>query len=157
VVSSGLDIVTVEGDKPAVIEAVEVLGLSGPIEFLGVHTMRLPRENGTFSGDYGFPPTAWPTKPLSEQHMVPVSATRTASGEPEEALQLVIGVKVTGPGIARYRAVEVTYRVGGRRYREVFENPIYLCAPMAEYEGRPERCPGDLKGVFEDRSALARA
>lgn len=42
-------------------------------------------------------------------------------------------MKATGPGIGRIRGVEVTYRIGARRYRNSSSGKGFLCAPAAEY------------------------
>jgi hypothetical protein len=46
------------------------------------------------------------------------------------------------------RAVEVTYRVGNHRYKETYDQKLYLCAPESEYisssiarDGK-KPCPG---------------
>jgi hypothetical protein len=64
--------------------------------------------------------------------------------DPREGLQLVVGVKSTGPGVGRIRGIEFTYRVGGRRYRNSYDGSGYLCAPAAAFKyGDPDRdCPG---------------
>lgn len=157
VFSAGLADLSVEGDKPAVIESVRVLGLTGPIDFLGVRTRLLPSQEGNFLGDNGFPPPKYPAKPLSEQNVVPVVTNFSEKGNPLDALQLLIGIKVTGPGIAKFRAVEVTYKVGDRRYREVYETFTYLCAPESVYPVGSPTCPGEDEDVFDDRSAVATA
>ena len=54
--------------------------------------------------------------------------------------------------MARFEAVEVTYKVGSRRYREVFEDSVYLCAPYDAYTGNGD-CPSEeVKGRFDDRT-----
>ena len=89
--------------------------------------------------------------------MVPVATNFTEEGTPLDALQLVVGFKVTGPGIAKFRGVEVTYKVGDRRYREVYETFTYLCAPESEYPVGGDNCPGKDGERFDDRSATAMA
>lgn len=78
---------------------------------------------------------------------MPVPKTFTA-GNPDEGLELVIGVRATKPGVARARAVEYTYKVDGRRYREVYDGSLYLCAPKEDFTA--ETCPGDAEGKFDD-------
>ena len=82
---------------------------------------------------FGFPPPEFPAKPLSEENVVPVPKEFSENGSAYEGLQLVVGVKSTGPGIGRIRGVEVTYRVGNRRYRNSSEGNGFLCAPAADY------------------------
>jgi hypothetical protein len=141
------------GSEAATIERVRLLGVSDGLELLGVYSRPVPdeQERGMFLGDFGFPPAQWPSKPLAEQNVVPVAKTFTESGEPGEGLELVIGVKATRPGVARARAIEFTYRIGDRRYREEYEGAIYLCAPMEQFTS--ETCPGKAEGHFSDEVA----
>jgi len=104
-----------------------------------------------FEEAFGYPPPEWPSRPLSEEHVVPVAKTRTPAGTPGEGLELVIGVRATRPGVGRARAVEFTYKVGGRRYREVYDGSMYLCAPKEQFTA--DTCPGDAQGKFDNVSA----
>jgi hypothetical protein len=135
------------GKEPAVLERIRILGVTGPIEVLGV--LARPRPSGsdftTFLGASGFPPTDYPSKPLAEEHVVPVPAPHRADEDPIEALQLAVGVKSTGLGIGKIRGIEFTYRVSGRRYRNSYEGNGFLCAPTALYEtggAKDDECLG---------------
>ena len=147
------------GQKPVVVERVRLLGVTGPLELLGVRTRLFPQGNvGTFPGDFGFPPERYPnTKPLEEQNVLPVPKLFNEVGDAIEGLELVIGIRATKPGIAAYRAVEVHYRAGRRHYREVFEhNYVHLCAPLSDYvdpvTDRTLDCPPrELEDHFDDR------
>jgi hypothetical protein len=123
------------GTKPAVIEQVRVLGVTGPIEVLDVWARRHPSgpKPYLFLAAFGFPPPDYPSKPLAEEKVVPVPAPHPADEDPTEGLQLVVGVKSTGPGVGRIRGIEVTYRVGHRRFRDSDESDGYLCAPASDY------------------------
>jgi hypothetical protein len=147
------------GKKPTVVERVRLLGVTGALELLGVNTRLFPQGDvGIFIGEFGFPPAPYPSKPLAEQNVVPVPKLfNPTSGDPDEGLELVIGIRATRPGISAYRAVEVHYRVGDRDYRETYEaNAVHLCAPLAEYSDpisyrSIQDCPPrDLKDHFED-------
>lgn len=139
------------GRKPATVERVRLLGVTGPLELLGVRTRQIPSADGYPLGALGYPPTEYSSKSLSEDNVVPVSKTFTDGGSPDEHLQLVIGLRVTAPGVAGAQRVEVTYRVGGRRYREVIDNKLHMCAPTAEYAqaGCPPRA---LENLTSDRT-----
>lgn len=140
--------------KPARLERVRLLGVTGSLELLAVHTRPVPDERGQglYLGDTGFPRTDYPTRPLTEQNVVPVPTTFSPEGTPYERLQVVLGVQVGEPGVARFEAVEITYKVGGRRYREVFEDSVYLCAPIEAYKGEGQ-CPSDdVRDRFDDRT-----
>lgn len=150
--TAGQVILLNEGDEPAVIERVRVLGVTDGIEVLGIHTRRVPGtdgELGTFIGAVGFPPQGYVTRPLAEQNVVPVPTEFTEGGSPAAGLELAIGVRATQPGVGRARGVEITYRVGGKRYREEINAGIYLCAPAADFT-EDESCPGELMDRFSD-------
>src|SRR5581483_12383032 len=74
-----------------------------------------------------------PSKPLAEEHVVPVPATTSANGSPDEGLQLVVGLRATGEGIGRIGGIEVTYRVGKQRYRISNSGYGMLCAPQSRF------------------------
>lgn len=143
-----------EGKKPAVLERVRLLGVTGSLELLAVHTRQVPDERGQglYFGDTSFPRSDYPSRPLAEQKVVPVPKTFGPEGSPIEGLQIILGVKVNEPGVARFGAVEVTYKVGGRRYREVYNDSVYLCAPYDAYTGNGD-CPSpEVRDRFDDRT-----
>jgi hypothetical protein len=143
-----------QGKKPAVVERVRLLGVTGSLELLAVHTRQVPdeRDQGLYLGDTGFPRADYPSRPLAEQNVVPVARTRTPAGDPGEGLQIVLGVQVNEPGVARFEAVEVTYKVGRRRYKEVFDDSVYLCAPYDAFTGNGD-CPSDeVRDRFDNRT-----
>lgn len=150
----GSTLLRIDGKKPATLERVRLLGVTGSLELLAVHTRLVPDERGQglYMGDTGFPRADYPTLPLAKQNVVPVATTRTPDGSPNEGLQIVLGVQVGEPGVARFEAVEVTYKVGGRRYRKVFNDSVYLCAPDVAYTGNGD-CPSDdVRDRFDDRT-----
>jgi hypothetical protein len=153
--SIGITALHNDGRKPIVVERVRLLGVTGNLELLGVDTRQYPKGNAQILlGDFGFPPPKYPAKPLIDQDVVPVPT----AAEPQEGLELVIGVRAAKPGIAAYRAVDVFYRVGKRRYHELFNaNTVHLCAPVADfvdpvsYQSRQECPPKAIEKRFEDR------
>jgi hypothetical protein len=150
----GSTLLRIDGKKPAVLKRVRLLGVTGSLELLAVHTRPVPdeRDQGLYLGDTGFPRADYPSRPLAEQNVVPVPTTFSPEGSPYEGLQIVLGVQINEPGVARFKAVEVTYKVGGRRYREVFEDSVYLCAPYDAYTGSGD-CPSEkVRGQFDDRT-----
>ena len=128
-------------DRARILRSTPNLELAGPVHshFVGYgHT----EADQMIAGDAsGFPPARWPSRPLAEQNVVRVAERIEDDGSPGEGLQIVFGLVVTAPGEARATAIEVTYRVGGRRYREVFYNTVTLCAPTEAYQDRS--CPED--------------
>ena len=145
-----------EGKEPAVLERVRVLDVTGPIQVLGVMARQHPSgpKPYAFMAAFGFPPPDYPSKSLTEEHIVRPPTAQDGTGKPYGGLQLVVGVKSTGPGIGRIRGVEFTYRVGNRRYRNSSDGKGFLCAPAAEYSfGAPKSddCPGRLDSYAWDK------
>lgn len=145
-----------EGKRPAVLERVKVLGVTGPIEVLGVLAAPHPGTRGSLLSLFGFPPDEYPARPLSEVHVVPVPTTFGDSGAPDQGLQLEVGVRATGVGVGRVRGIEVVYKVGGRRYRIVNPGGGVLCAPASvyvEHRGKDDDCGGPATDPhFDDKS-----
>lgn len=133
-----------EADQPAVIEDVQLLGINGPLRVLGVLARSWPPETGPAlsSGEEGYPPVEVPATPIEELNVVPVAKTRTEAGTPGEGLQLFFGVELTEAGVAWAEQVEVTYRVGGKKYKERFDQAFFLCGPIDQYFKPGEQlCP----------------
>lgn len=154
VLSIGLTEIANLGDQAATIERVRLLGVTGPLELVGVRARPYPLgDNGILAAEFGFPPPKFPAEPLSRSGVVPPPKMFSPDGEPSEGVQLVIGIKMTAPGIAAYRDVEVTYRVGKRSYTEVWNGAVHLCAPAADFIGADKDCPPEeLEERFEDRT-----
>jgi hypothetical protein len=152
-VSFGYVLLQNRGSKPARLESVRILGVTGGLKLLGVRSRLVPDEQGKgiFVGILGYPPPDWASKPLDSQRDVPVGKTFFENGSPKEGLELVIGVRATQPGVARARGVEFTYKVGGHRYREVDNGSMYVCAPIENFTA--DTCPGNAKGKFDNASA----
>ncbi|MDQ1567947.1 MAG: hypothetical protein QOF96_2827 [Actinomycetota bacterium] len=125
-----------EGKQPAMLERVRVLGVTGPIEVIGVLAAPHPGTRGSMISLFGFPPEEYPARPLSEEHVVPVPTSFGEAGSPDQGLQLEVGVRATGAGVGRVRGIEVVYKVGDRRYRIVNPGGGVLCAPASAYVGR---------------------
>lgn len=134
VVTVGYAELSNEGKSEAQVEKVRLLP-PGRVELVGVQTLLLPRDGGGIISLPDYPPKGYPTKPLAEQDRVAGVRPR-APGEPEPALELILGVRITRPGVLRSDHVEVTYTVGKRRYVESYPVQITLCAPAKTYFGR---------------------
>jgi hypothetical protein len=152
-VSFGYVLLQSRAKMPAKLEGVRILGVTGGLEILGVRSRLVPdsQGRGIFVSLMGYPPGDWPSEPLETARYVPVAKTFFENGSPKEGLELVIGARATRPGVARARAVEFTYSVGGHRYREVDNGSMYVCAPVENFTA--ESCPGDAQGKFDDASA----
>ncbi len=131
--------------RPATLENVRILGVTGGFDVLGVRANRWPDAAGISAGAPGVPPTGAQPSTLAGEHVVPVATTNT-HGEPGNGLELAISARTMVPGVARIRGLEITYRVGPRRYRRFSEAPRYLCAPLEQFT--VDTCPGKAEGQF---------
>jgi len=106
------------GSDAAVLDAVEAVGLAGPVAILGYRVVQAPFP-GPSGMDRGFPPVGLDT--------APVAGTRYEPGTPPP--QIVVGVKATGPGTASIAGFRLRYHVGNHRYVASFAQGVVLCAP----------------------------
>lgn len=139
------------GTKPAVLERVRILGAPPEMELIDIRTLLFPNTGESpLLGNLGPPIEGFPTSTsLAEGDVVPVVKGRTPGGSPEGFLQLLIGVRTTKLGLVHSRAVEITYRVGDRRYKEVLPHRMALCTPRVRTD---QSCPSsDARGRFGDR------
>jgi hypothetical protein len=155
-ISFGHIMISNYGKRAATVERVRLVGVTGPLQLLGLRARDLPDPQGTFLQADGFPPSDYHTRPIADDNSVPVPKEFSPEGGPIDALQLVIGVRATAPGVARAKGVEVTYKVGDTRHREVFFNEFYLCAPKSEWGDGSECPPPALEHQFDDRVLEAR-
>jgi hypothetical protein len=149
-------LLTNEGKKPANIERVRILGVTGPVQVLGVLAALHKGDRGSLLMLPGFPPPEYPSKPLADEHVVPVPATFSDDGSPNEGLQLVVGIQGTGDGFGRIGGIEVTYRVGKQRYRISNSGYGMLCIPQKRFYNadpnvRVEECPGEGAETFDKK------
>ena len=140
------------GKAAATLEKVRILGLTGGFEVLGVGTNPWPTspEEATKSGQ-AIPAPAAPTPGvLVGSKVIPAATTEVAPGQSDGRIQLRIAARAARTGVARARGVEITYRIGPRRYRQSSDASMYLCAPAADFIA--QTCPGDAEGKFDDMS-----
>lgn len=126
------------GERDATVEKVQLVPPGG-VELVGVRTLLLPRDGGGIISLPDFPPIGYPTRSLADQGVV-AGAKPRPPGEPEPALELILGVRAARPGVFRSDQVEVTYTVGKRRFVERYPVQITLCAPASSYL---DRCTSD--------------
>jgi hypothetical protein len=119
------------GKSDATVERVRLLP-SGDVDLVGVQTLLLPRDGGGIISLPDFPPKGYPSRSLADQAVV-AGAQPRPPGDPEPALELILGVRAGRSGVFRSDRVEVTYTVGKRRFVERFPVKITLCAPAASY------------------------
>lgn len=148
--SYGASLLLNHAKVPITVQRARLLDVVGGLELVGVLARPVPDGNGKglMAGELVYPPVEHPSQPLAQLHTVPIATEFTANGEPLNGLQIIFGVRTTRPGVAGARAVEITYRVGGHRFRETYKQKLYLCAPADAYsssttpEDDRKPCPG---------------
>lgn len=135
--TDGFEILRLEGDQPAVIEAVEIDG-DEALELVGVKLAPPPRENAAVQLMEGWPPIH---DALDESTFVDaVGATIQPKSSDPMGYELLIGMKVNGEGFLVRDSVIVTYRIGEIRHQVIFPAVVAVCTGP-EYEKRNGRCP----------------
>ncbi len=135
--TDGFEILRLKGDRPAVIESVEITADSG-VEMTGAMLAPPPRENAAVQVLKGWPPTH---DALDESTFVDaVDATIQPLSREPMGYELLIGLRVTGEGFLVRQAVTVTYRIEDTRYQVVFPAVISICTGP-KYEKPNGQCP----------------
>lgn len=124
------DVVTIRSVKP---------DMSGPLEYLGSVIAGTDREfAGLTTGDHRFPPTDASLGPLQDSEGAVLVADEQAI---VRGWEILVGYRVTGPGIGRQTSLVVEYDTGGRRRTVTLPTEVLICV------GRPgDQCidPEDL-------------
>ena len=111
------------GRTPAVLEDLRVVGVTDGFEVLDV------RAESSIDDTIG--------APLVDRHTVgAVSSPSTVPNESGNRLRIAVTARATQPGAGRAKGLEITYRVGRRRYRRFDAGSMYLCAPPEDFAER---------------------
>jgi hypothetical protein len=119
----GFVLLTNGGDRSAKITKVKLLGLRGRLQVIQILAVELSRK-GLVGLSRSFPPRGYS------------NGARPASGyiiQPGERVELLIGLRTTGRGVASYRAVSIDYMVDGKRYRTIDHDRLRVCSPLTTY------------------------
>lgn len=145
------------GEKPITIERARLLGVAGPLELIEVraHPVNAYVEGREVwgGGIVAISEARFPTDPFAGHNTVPVPKVFSQNGNPDEGLQLLFRVVMKADGVGRWSAMEIEYRAGTTRHREVFPWKVWLCAPIDPVLGKGKTpCPKDAPfgdGVLE--------
>jgi hypothetical protein len=109
------------GSRPATLEAVRLLDADPAFELVGTLVVE-PDGTGSIGVVLGFPP-ADPGGRVVDVAGYVIQPARSA----EDFVQILVGATITKRGRHGARQIAVDYRVGGRPYRAVFDNSLWLC------------------------------
>lgn len=129
-----------DGGHPATITAVTLGGADPQMEL--VEALIAGEERAVnLVGDTGFPPSNWDLGPLTEAVgalLLPSSQQLTGSAGFTD-YELVLGIRVTEPGLWKRDTVKVFYEAGGVEY--VWESPAELVVCTKDYSEDGKTCP----------------
>ncbi len=125
------------GRATAVLDDAVLVDSTGGVDIVGMLAADITGQHHTWSGDDVFPPRHPSGQlPLQGFEIRPFAA---------QAVQVLLGLRLTREGLHGFRAVAILYHVGGRHYRYVFPSGAYACTPATFRELRgvclPEQAP----------------
>jgi hypothetical protein len=114
----GIMLVAPEGAEPAILESVAPAKEPVGLTILGINSAVIGDTSvGTAAG---YPP--------ADMTLEPVEGTEVPAKGTGPRVQLVIGVRYTGPDAGRIEGLRVNYSVGGRRYAAVIDASLHVTA-----------------------------
>lgn len=120
------------GDRPAVLDGVDLIGSTGGIELVGaLVSLQDPR----FSGDGNFPPSFGINMSPLRGFTIPPDRTLGTRG-----VAVFLGLRQTRVGVEWFTAVGIRYHVGTRGYRYVVPYAVAVCTPVKEYASGKRPC-----------------
>ncbi len=138
--TDALEILINNGEHPATITEVTLGGADPQMEL--VEALIAGEERAVnLVGDTGFPPSDWDLGPLTDAVgavLLPSSEQPTGSAGFTD-YELILGIRVTEPGLWRRDTVKVFYEAGGVEY--VWESPAELIACTKDYSEDGKTCP----------------
>lgn len=120
VFTDGFERLILDGDEPATLVDVRLVGTDGTMELVGAKLAGDERRVGSIQVTPFWPPT---DRRLGD--LVPAEGAALPTGELGALLQL--GIRITTSEFAYRTGVEVDYRVGDQTYRQVLPGAIANC------------------------------
>ena len=131
--TDGFEVLYVDGSVPAQIESVDFVGAEG-LELLGAYVVGEAREVAAVQVL-----DAWPPSPASfgVEHLdEAIGSTLAPASRTSRGTELLLGIRVVGPGVARRDALEVGYRVGDESFLVTIPAQLTVCTdPGQEVRG----------------------
>lgn len=126
----GVETIENHGPEVAVLDGVTFVGLTPGLRMLGPLALHVRTQPGLPALVTGlvrrFPP------PHEGATLHPVAGFRIRPWRSwQDAVELLIGFRPLRKGVLGYRALELRYHVGDRRYVTTFPDPLTVCAPYS--------------------------
>ena len=139
VFTDGMERIKLEGDQPAVLRRVEIVGPSvDHFKVVGVLLAGPHRKIGSWQVADGFPSGV-----SGLGKLVPAEGARLAPGMVGSVLQ--IGLQVVKPGLGIRSGVRLYYTVGGRRHTVLYPASIANCPRSMTDEACQDAYPAAAK------------
>jgi hypothetical protein len=137
--TEGVLVLMNRGDKDAVLDALTYERLTPGLRILGQLALRVGdfRPGGTVIGlARTYPPRSARGISRPVRRFVVHPYRRYGEG-----VELLTGFRPLHPGVFGYRALDIHYHVGGKRYVAQYPFALVICAPEAKYKSscRPRR------------------
>jgi hypothetical protein len=139
--SFGVSIVKAEGEGTATLLSVTPENLSGPLEYLGSVVAGPDREYAGLPSTAGFPPA----EPSLGTIRVSEGAVLTFE-QPEardRGWEVLVGYRVTGPGVGTHDALRVKYEMDGKRYSLRLPSELTVCSGQRGDACEPHQVSSD--------------
>jgi len=130
--TDGSNILDISGDRPFTVLAVESVGGSPSLRFLGAEVASPHRRYTTTTSFKGWPPSGVHAKAIDDAagHVI-TPQTANWHGQPFE---LLLGYKVVSPELGVRTGIRVTYRVSGTTYQAVLHSILSACPTSQDLE-----------------------
>jgi hypothetical protein len=140
--SYGLLFLSNRGPEPAVILRVTLARVTPGLELIGMYSV--PAESDHPLAHVGLV-RAYPPDGESRKGQEWPGPTRPVPGAvvpPGKSQEVVMGFRMTRPGVGGFRGIVVDYRVGWRRFRAYFDDSVVACVPPSSFT--LDTCPSFL-------------
>jgi hypothetical protein len=126
----GAETLVNHGSEPLVLDRIVFVDRSDGLEIIGPLAMHVRTQPGVPALATGmirqYPP------PHTGATLHPVAGFRIAPHRSwKDDAELLIGFRAHRRGVLSYRALEIHYRVGKKRYVTTYPDPLVICAPRS--------------------------
>ena len=150
--TDGFEVLDVEGDEPATVESVELLGSRG-FDLLGAMFVGPGREIGAIQLLFHWPPV--PQDFGGAEIIEAEGATLSTESENSWGWELLVGMSAAREGRVTRDGVAVSYTVGGVRYRAELRGEIIVCSSPRSQDNQG-RCRSGVDRSIDQRADVRR-
>lgn len=144
VFTDGFEMLVVEGDEPITIRDVSLVGADPQLELVDA-VVAAEERTLNFAYDPAFPPAEMDLGPLSAAEgmvLYPRSQQRIGTDGFTD-YELLLGIRITEPGVWKRTGVRILYEVGDREY--AWNSPAELIACTKDHSEDGVSCPSKIE------------